>query len=125
MSKARKAPRNIFISHARADAPRVDRIVKRLIESGVLDREDRILREEDLPAKHRSLREEVKRRIQSASKVIVVWGAASATSQWVNYEIGLADALDKPIVVVIPEGREVALPANLRNVQIVKVAVDT
>lgn len=123
MAKVKK-PTNVFISYARVDAPKLDVILKRLIASGLINEEDQILKEEDLPAKHGALREEVKRRIQSASKVIVVWGTASASSQWVNYEMGLADALGKPIIAVIPTSDAVALPANLQNVHIVKVASD-
>src|SRR5262245_38048136 len=100
MSKV-KGPTNVFISYARADAPKLHVILKNLIASGLVKEEDRILKEEDLPPKHRAVRREVKKQIQSASKVIVVWGTASANSQWVNYEIGLADALGKPIIAVI------------------------
>jgi hypothetical protein len=117
-------PTNVFISHARVDAPKLELIIRSLIERGLIQAEDRILKEEDLPTKHRSLREEVKRQIQSASKVVVVWGTASAMSQWVNYEIGLADALGKPIIAVVPQGSVVALPGNLQDVQIVKVGRD-
>jgi len=123
MTKVQK-PTNVFISYARVDAPRLDMILKSLIASGIISEEDRILKEEDLPTKHGALREEVKRRIQSASKVIVVWGAASANSQWVNYEMGLADALGKPIIAVIPTSDAIALPASLQNVQVVRVASD-
>lgn len=119
-----KRPVNVFVSHARVDAPRLKGILRRLVASGLIGEEDRILKEEDLPAQHRSLRQEVKRRIQSASKVVVIWGDASASSQWVNYEIGLADALGKPIIAVLPKENAVALPGNLQNVQIVKVATD-
>jgi TIR domain len=126
MTKAKPSVvQSVFISHARADAPRLERIVKTLIENGVINRETRILKEEDLPAGNRARREDVKRTIQSASKVVVVWGDASAGSQWVNYEIGLADALGKPIIAVLPYGREIALPPNLPKVQIVRIADDT
>jgi TIR domain len=111
---------NVFISYARADAHRIDGIVQSLVARGLLKEGDRILREEDLPVKHGALRDQVRKRIQSASKLIVIWGTASANSQWVNYEIGLADALGKPIMVVIPSKSDlVALPANLQNVQVI------
>jgi hypothetical protein len=119
-----KRPTNVFISYARADAHRLDAILNGLIAKGLVKEEDRILKEEDLPAKHGALRDHVRKRIQSASKLIVIWGTASANSQWVNYEIGLADALGKPIIAVISTNDAVALPANLQNVQIVTVASD-
>ena len=120
MAKVKK-PTNVFISYARADARRLDGIVQSLMERGLMKEGDRILREEDLPVKHGALRDQVREQIQSASKLIVIWGIASANSQWVNYEIGLADALGKPIIVVIPSKSDVvALPANLQNVQVIK-----
>jgi TIR domain len=116
-----KRPTNVFISYARADAHRLDGIVQSLVARGLVNEGDRILREEDLPVKHGALRDQVRKRIQSASKLIVIWGTASANSQWVNYEIGLADALGKPIIAVIPPKSDlVALPANLQSVQVVK-----
>jgi len=123
MAKVKRST-NVFVSYARADASRLDVILKSLIAKGVITEEDRILKETDLPAKHRALRKEVRRQIQSASKLIVIWGTASANSQWVNYEIGLADALGKPIIAVISTNDAVVLPANLQNVQVVKVASD-
>jgi hypothetical protein len=116
-----KKPANVFISHARADAHKLDEIVQSLVAKGFLNEGDQILREEDLPKKHGALRDQVRMRIQSASKLIVIWGAASASSQWVNYEMGLADALGKPIIAVIPsQGDSIALPANLQKVQVVR-----
>jgi hypothetical protein len=80
--------------------------------------------EKDLSTELGSQRDHVKRTIEEASKVIVIWGDAGASSQWVNYEIGLADALEKPIIAVLPKQGGVALPGNLQNVQVVKVASD-
>lgn len=123
MAKAPK-PTNVFVSYARADANKLDVILKSLVAGGILNEQDRILKEEDLPSKHGGLRRTIKKQIQSASKFIVVWGNASSSSQWVNYELGLADALGKPIIVAIQASEKIALPAILQNVQIVKVASD-
>ena len=115
---------NVFISYSRADASKLQDILKLLITAGFIKEEDHILREEDLPVRHRALRAEVKRQIQSASKVVVVWNADSANSQWVNYELGLADALGKKIIAVIPKELQVPLPAILQDTQVVKVTSD-
>jgi hypothetical protein len=116
--KSRK-PSQVFVSHAKADASRVKGILKGLVSTGVLHQADQVFNEKDLPSGHRSLRDEVRKQIQAASKVIVVWGPNSATSQWVNYEIGLADALGKPIIFVVPKDETVAPPRNLQNVQVI------
>ena len=62
--------------------------------------------------------------IASASKVILLWTDAGSKSDWVNYEAGMADALGKPIVVVIPEGSPAELPENLKDAQIVRIKQD-
>jgi hypothetical protein len=49
-----------------------------------------------------SIREGIREGIESASMVIVVWRREASAS--VNYETAMADALDKPIVLVVPEG---------------------
>jgi hypothetical protein len=123
MTKARKV-NSIYISYARRDASKVDFILKNLVARGYIKEGDRILKEDLLPQKHRSLREGVKRTIQLASKVVVLWDAASASSQWVNYEIGIADALEKPIIAVVQKKSGIALPLNLRHVQVVSLIDD-
>ena len=114
-----RKPSNIFISYARSDAPKVKSIVQNLISRGLINNEDKIFKEEDLPLKHKALRNEVRNRIQSASKLVVIWDKASSNSPWVNYEVGLADALGKPIIAVLPE--KVAFPNHLQDVQIVRI----
>jgi hypothetical protein len=97
-----KKPGNVFISHARVDAPRLKEIVRRLVASGVISEEDRIFKEEDLPATHGSLREEVKRRIQAASQFVVTLGRRQRIAMGELFETALADALGKPIIARAP-----------------------
>jgi hypothetical protein len=123
MAKRRQGS-NIFISYSQVDAPKLETILKYLVSAGFIKEEDKILREEDLPVKHRALREQVKRQIHSASKVIVLWDSDSANSQWVNYELGLADAFGKEIIAVVPKKTRVALPTRLQDVQVVMIASD-
>lgn len=49
-------------------------------------------------------RQAIKSAIDDASTVVIVSSPASDTSQWVNYEAGMADALGKDIVIVGREG---------------------
>ena len=122
MTSNRK-PSSVFISYARTDAPKVKRILKSLIAKGLIKDEEAIFKEEDLQVRHKSLRQEVRNRIESASKLVVIWDKASANSQWVNYEVGLADALGKPIIAVVPE--KVPFPNHLQHVQIVRIPSET
>jgi hypothetical protein len=50
----------------------------------------------------------------------VVWSGAAGASGWVNYEAGMADALDKPITVVVPKGEVARVPGNLGETKIIE-----
>lgn len=109
----------VYLSYARADASRIARILERLEALGVIKSSDQILSDKDLQPGHASLREGVRRQIQSASKVIIVWSPSSASSQWVNYELGLADALGKVIIPVVVRGEMQRLPSQVQGRQVV------
>jgi hypothetical protein len=57
----------------------------------------------------------IRDRVQSANEVVVFWSEAAATSQYVQYELGMADALDKPITIVQLDKTKPELPAYLLN----------
>jgi len=90
---------NVFISHAREDQPLVERIVRGLTFGGrVRVQTDRmILAGEDW-------RSALRRALETTHVFIVIGSPASARSDFVLQELGGAWALDKPIVVVTPEG---------------------
>lgn len=90
---------SVFISHSHDDQPLVDRIVRGLTFGGrVRVLSDRTLRLGDhWPAA-------LRREIETSDVFIVIGSPASARSDWVLQELGGAWALDKPIIVVTPEG---------------------
>jgi hypothetical protein len=51
--------------------------------------------------------------VQSANRVVVFWSKEAATSQHVQYELGMADALDKPLIIVQLDQTTPELPAHL------------
>ena len=59
--------------------------------------------------------------IENASKFVVVWSDAAYTSEWVNYETGMAEALGKPILVVVPKGETSRVPGNLKETQVIEI----
>jgi hypothetical protein len=115
---------NVFVSHSRSDAAQLEGIRKSLTTAGLIGPEDHVIGEKEPPAPANVLREEVKRQIESATKVVVVWDAESANSQWVNYELGLADALGKQIVVAVRSAGNIPLPASLQDIEVVEMAGD-
>ena len=46
------------------------------------------------------IRKSIREAIESASAVVVLSSASSDSSEWVNYETAMADALGKPMVFV-------------------------
>jgi hypothetical protein len=60
-------------------------------------------------------RASIRDRVQSANQVVVFWSAEAAASHWVQYELGMADALDKPITIVQLDQTAPDLPAHLQE----------
>ncbi len=113
----------IFISYSYKDKPNVDKFIKELQDQGVVDPDTTWLgfQEEDFVAGS-NLREMLRDKIEQANKVVLIWTDASSHSQYVHYEAGIAEALGKPIITVVPEDSEAELPPNLSDVTIVKVS---
>jgi hypothetical protein len=96
----------VFISHTREDQPLVERIVRGLTFGGRV----RVQTDRTIPAGE-DWRSELRRALETSHVFIVIGSPASARSDFVLQELGGAWALDKPIVVVTPEGEvEWALP---------------
>lgn len=111
----------VFISYASGDRSFVDKILKNLRSRGLVGDRDEVVVPEKILVPGSSIREALREAIQSASKVIVIWSGESVGSQWVNYEIGMAEALGKPITVLVPMGEKRSLPNQLRDLQVVEV----
>ena len=119
MSKAHTSD-FVFISHAAHDKSRVRKVIGELKVRGVLGDRDKIIDTTDLFVQGSSIRGQVQKAIEDASKVIVIWSDAGAESEWVNYETGMAEALGKPMFVVIPKGERSSLPIHLADTQVIE-----
>ena len=106
----------VFISYAYKDRKHLKKVRKALESSGI---------EVSIPViPGSSIRGALRSAIESASRVVVVWTEAAANSSYVNYEAGMAEALGKSIIVVVPETSAPELPLNLRDVQVMKLKSD-
>lgn len=97
--------KRIFLSYAPQDRVSVKSVVRALKKEGLVDDESvEVLdpREKLKPGSY--IRESIKRQITSADKVVVIASGNMASSQWVNYEVGMADALGKPVIVIERKG---------------------
>jgi hypothetical protein len=92
----------VFISYAHDDRDLVPDVQEALRKN---DRDVVFVDLDPLDFKRgRSIRRIIQERIRSANKVVIIASDHSANSAWVNYEAGMAAALDKPIVVAGRKG---------------------
>jgi hypothetical protein len=111
----------IFLSYAHQDRDQVGRALEELTRKGVLSGEKGLMIDPKQNIKSGSyIKRAISDHIKSTGKVVLLWTEAGAKSQWVNWELGMADALGKPIILVIMDKSAPKLPENLTNVQVVK-----
>ncbi|MCL6682905.1 TIR domain-containing protein [Sphingomonas alba] len=77
---------SVFVSYARADESRAERVAETLRASGY-----EVWRDDQLPA-HRAYADVIEERLKEASAVLVLWSAEAAKSQWVRAEADAARA---------------------------------
>ena len=111
---------NFFFSYAHGDKSRIRNVVKELKSKGIFEAHDKITDTSEIFVPGSSVRGQVRKAIEAASKFVVIWSVASGKSDWVNYEIGMAEALGKPILVIVPKGEISQLPSSLKHNQIIE-----
>jgi hypothetical protein len=102
----------VFISYAHSDAAEAQSLVKALHEENVVGWLDSA----DIAAGE-AVSSAVRDALKNSSIVIVLLSQRALHSQWVQFEIGAAEALDKRIIPVIVSGDVVdeEIPDILRN----------
>lgn len=96
----------IFLSYARQDRRLLGAVRRALRKQGIVRASDVVIvgPHQNLKPGVANVRKTIKDQISSASKVVIIASDHSANSMWVNYEAGMAAALEKPIVVVGKKG---------------------
>ena len=110
----------VFFSYAMDDKPRIGKVIEELKSRKMIAEGDKIIETSDIFVPGSSVRTQVREAIEAASKVVVLWSGAGAEADWVNYETGMAEALGKPIVVVVKKGDVSRVPGNLASSQIIE-----
>ncbi|MBI4380324.1 MAG: toll/interleukin-1 receptor domain-containing protein [candidate division NC10 bacterium] len=113
--------KKIFLSYSMQDAGKIELVVKKLRrhqssvgkELAIVDPSTQISPGDDV-------RRTIRSSIEESDAVVVVWTPASASSSWVNYEAGMAEALGKQIIVVRSGRRAPTLPVNLQSAQVLE-----
>ncbi len=92
----------IFISHAFGDTYDADEIESILVGNGIQLKGPASFIEVPTAeyASESTIKEAIKAMIKSSAKVVLVSSKKNQDSNWVNYELGLADAFDKPIIII-------------------------
>jgi hypothetical protein len=71
----------------------------------------------DWGAMAEDVRTVIRDRIARSDTFLLVWSQSAAESAWVQYEVGMAQALGKPILVVLIGGDPSKLPGDLAETQ--------
>ena len=111
---------NVFLSYASRDAKKLQKVLDQLISRGILSSQDKVIDTSAIAVPGSSMRGQVREAIENASKFVVVLNDTALTSEWVNYETGMADALGKPILVFVPKGETSRVPRNLKETEIIE-----
>ena len=114
----------IFVSYSHKDKNYLEGLKEVLIEHGIVEGDEVSIIDpfSGVFSTGEDIRESIKREIQSASKVVIIHTSNTNSSQWVNYEVGMADALGKPIIVVGTRGSgKTTLLSSLEHIQMIEV----
>ena len=112
-------PEKIFLSYANEDRGLVRDVIDALRKRGLVKESEVVLLDPHDLTPGENVRRLIKEQISSASRVVIIATDHSAGSEWVNYEAGMAAALDKPILVFGQKGagKSASLIRSLPNVE--------
>ncbi len=110
----------VFVSYVFTDRKLAETAKRELEKRGHVS-EDTEFSDEHEIAFGEDIRQHLKSEIEASDALVVVLTDEAASSQWINYEVGLADALGKRIIVVTgKEPKDQRLLANLATYQQIK-----
>jgi hypothetical protein len=112
---------NIFVSYAQRDRQLADEALEHLRRRRLIAPDDNVFTDHASFAAGDDFRDATRAAIADADKVFVIWSREAANSKWINYEVGMADALRKKLVIVVPKAYADTVPKNLQFAQIVEV----
>jgi nucleoside 2-deoxyribosyltransferase len=113
--------RRVFLSYAHRDKQFVQHALAFLKQSHVLSRHDNVFLDVASIKPGQSFARVLRKNMLSADTVLVFWTEAAAVSNSVVYELGMADALGKEMVVAYPAGKRTVLPVETINATLVEV----
>jgi len=112
---------SVFVSYALDDKSRIPKVLDQLKAKGVLLPREKVIATSTIAVAGSAWRGQIREAIENASVFVVVWSDAAHTSDWVNYETGMAEALGKLILVAVYKGETSRIPENLKETQVVEI----
>ncbi|MYD61172.1 MAG: toll/interleukin-1 receptor domain-containing protein [Gemmatimonadetes bacterium] len=114
--------KKVFLSYAYQDRDIAEQVSRLLEESGQ-DTDDMSFIDLRIDTKiGDDIRKAIKQQMCSASNVVIIVTPNSAKSQWVNYEAGMASALDKPIILIrSKDAKDVDFVTSLTDPQLIEI----
>ncbi len=109
----------VFFSHGDTDRAAIDGVIAALRARQVLSPSEQVTDLSGVAAAGTNLRGVIKEAIGAAARVVVLWDGKAAASANVAYEIGMADALGKPIQFVAMNNRVPPIPGELDGHEVV------
>jgi hypothetical protein len=103
----------VFISYSTVDRPLVQSALEWLRKSEL--RSAQIDDPANSIAAGDDFRSVITDKIRQADTVVLVWSDRAAKSAWVQYEVGMAQALGVPILVLLAAGSQAKLPRGLEK----------
>ena len=118
--------KKVFLSYAYQDRGIAEQ-VSRLLEEHGYDTDDISFIDPLVDTKiGDDIRGSIKQQMCSASNVVIIVTPNSAKSQWVNYEAGMASALDKPIILIrSKDANDVDFVTSLTDTQLIEIGNGT
>lgn len=108
----------VFISHSNRDHELV-RSAKRWLRGSDLSGAQ-IIDDAALASSGEDMRKLIVGKIREADVMVLVWSARAPGSAWVQYELGVADALEVPVRVLLAGGTRKKLPSSLASAEAVE-----
>jgi len=109
----------VFISYSRGDRPLAESAIERLRASDL-----RSARIDDPPysvSAGEDARSIITDKIRQADTFVLLWSDQAAKSPWVQYEVGIAEALGLPIRVFLVGGSRAKVPMGLADTAVVRI----
>ena len=118
--------KKVFLSYAYEDRGIAEQVSRLLREHGH-DTDDMSFIDPRVDTKiGDDIRGSIKQQMCSASNVVIIVTPNSAKSQWVNYEAGMASALDKPIILIrSKDANDVDFVTSLADAQFIEIGNET